>query len=60
MEPVYRVILGDNHVVFGTYSYEDAKKQYLLWVETLQTQNVLYKSVTVTKDHEPLLEYIRK
>lgn len=60
MQPIYRIILGDHHMVMGTYSYEEAKNQYLTWVEALKTQQVLYKSVTVTKDHEPILEYIKK
>lgn len=60
MSPIYRVVLGGIHSVKDTLDYEEAKAHFLIWVEELTHENVSYKTVTLTKDHEPVLEYVKK
>ena len=61
METIYRVTLGGIHVVKSTYNYAEAKEHFLMWVqEEIMDEKVCYKSVTLTADHNPILEYIRK
>lgn len=60
MSHIYRVVLGGIHSVKDTLDYEEAKAHFLIWVEELTHENVSYKTVTLTKDHEPVLEYMKK
>ena len=60
MQPIYRVVLGNIHVVKSVYDYAEAKEHFFLWVEALKEEDVSYTSVTLTKDHEPVLEYVKK
>lgn len=61
METIYRVTLGGIHDVKSTYSYAEAKEHFLMWVEEeIMQGNVGYKSVVLSADHVPVLEYIRK
>lgn len=61
METIYRVTLGGIHDVKVTHSYAEAKEHFLMWVqEEIMDEKVAYKSVTLTADHEPILEYIRQ
>lgn len=61
MAPIYRVILGGIHDVKVTYNYAEAKEHFLMWVqEEIMDERVAYKSVMLTADHQPILEYIRQ
>ncbi len=61
METIYRVTLGGIHDVKSTYNYAEAKEHFLMWVqEEMMDDRVAYKSVVLSADHVPVLEYIRK
>ncbi len=61
METIYRVTLGGVHDVKVTFNYEEAKSHFLIWVEELiEWAEVTYNSVTLSADHVPVLEYVRK
>lgn len=60
METIYRVTLGGIHDVKATLSYTEAKAHYLVWVEELMNEEVSYKSVILSADHSPIMEYVRK
>jgi len=67
MQTIYRVILGEFHVVKSTLNYEEAKENFLLWVEAFswveafyEVEKVSYNCVTLTADHVPVLEFIKK
>lgn len=61
MGTIYRVTLGGIHDVKVTYNYQEAKEHFLMWVqEEIMDERVAYKSVTLTADHQPILEYIRE
>lgn len=61
METIYRVILGGIHDVKVTHNYAEAKEHFLIWVaELIEWGEVTYNSVTLTADHVPVLEYMRK
>lgn len=61
MAPIYRVILGGIHDVKVTHNYAEAKEHFLIWVqEEIMDERVAYKSVMLTADHQPILEYIRQ
>lgn len=61
MQTIYRVILGEFHVVKSTLNYEEAKENFLLWVEAFsEVEKVSYNCVTLTADHIPVLEFIKK
>ena len=57
---IYRVTLGGIHDVKQTLDYQEAKEYFLMWVqEEIMDERIAYKSVTLTVDHMPILEYVR-
>lgn len=61
VQPIYRVILGGIHDVKQTNDYAEAKEHFLIWTaELIERGEVTYNSVTLTADHAPILEYVRK
>lgn len=57
---IYRITLGGIHDVKQTLDYQEAKDHFLMLVqEEIMDERVAYKSVTLTVDHMPILEYIR-
>ncbi|VUF54391.1 hypothetical protein [Escherichia phage phAPEC8_ev052] len=60
IQMVFRVTLDGIHVVKGTQNYTEAKEHFLEWIDTLKTQDVSYNRVTLTGDHTPIMEYVKK
>lgn len=61
METIYRVTLGGIHDVKATLDYQEAKAHFLVWVEELtEWGEVTYNSVTLSADHVPIMEYVKK
>lgn len=61
MATIYRVTLGGIHDVKVTLNYQEAKEHFLIWVqEEIMDERVAYKSVTLSADHIPVLEYVRE
>jgi len=56
MNPIYKVFLGD-YLTKSCYDYEEAKKDFIEWVDYLKSHVVAYNTVSVVKDFEVMLEY---
>lgn len=57
---IFRVTLDGIHDVKQTLNYAEAKRHFLIWVEELSTgREVCYKTVTLSSNHDPVLEYFK-